>query len=67
MNYVWAFKILRGKYQEPEGAPKIRIMNQLDETERIIFRELGVGVRNAEGVWDRFGGQEETLKAWADI
>ena len=49
-------------YQEPVGAPVVRIAKQLHELESIIYRELGVWVRTPEGVWDWVG--KENLKAW---
>ena len=68
-NYVWAFNILRTKFQEPDGAPVIRIMQQLGEREVIIYRELRIWARNQEGVWDWSGWRvgEETLIDRADI
>ena len=37
INYVWAFKILRARYQEPDGAPVIRIVKQLGGWEVAIY------------------------------
>ena len=46
-------------YQEPTGAPIARIAKQLNEAGEVIYRELGVGVRTPEGVWDWLGGKGE--------
>ena len=54
IDYVWVFNVLRTRYQEPVGAPIMRIATQLHEIEGIIFLELGVGreIRKARGdVW----------------
>ena len=49
--------------QEPVGAPIARIAKQLNELETIIFRELWVGVRNPEGVWDWLVKKRRELKS----
>ena len=36
------------------GVPTVRIMGQLGSTGRVIYNELGRGVRNPECIWDWF-------------
>ena len=52
ISYEWAFRILKGNYQEQEGAPIVRIKSQLSSIDRAIYIELEQGVRNPEGIWD---------------
>ena len=53
IGYGWMFRILKSKYQEPNGAPIARLTRQLGEMGNAITRELEVGVRNPEcvGYW----------------
>ena len=68
VDYVWMFKILSSKYQEPVGAPVVRVMQQLSKIEGIIFRELGgMGsqIRKVFGIGQ--GRKEANLKACEEI
>ena len=51
IEYEWLFGVFKARYQEPAGAPVTRITKQLSELETVIYSELGVRVRNPEGVW----------------
>ena len=62
IDYVWMFRILRAKYQEPGGVPIFRITQQLSESKGIILRELGIGVRKPDGAWGRLGKKRRDIK-----
>ena len=51
-----------GGKREPGGAPIVRIAGGLNGMAKIIYRELGLGVRNPEGVWDWLGKKRSDLK-----
>ena len=57
----------KGKYREPEGAPIVRIMEQLGEMGGIITRELELGVRNPERGWDWLGKKRRGLGNLVDF
>ena len=57
------FEVFKSMYQEPAGAPIVRIAKQLGDLETIIYRELWVGVRTPEGVLDWIGGKSGELKS----
>ena len=63
IDYVLMFKILRTKYQEPGGAPIVRITKQLGESEDIILREFRVGVRKPGGAWGWLGKKRRDIKS----
>ena len=67
INYVRMFNIVRTEFREPGGSPIIRIMKQLGGAGGIIFRELGVGVRNPECVGDWLGNKRRGLKTIGQI
>ena len=62
-----AFKLVRAKYQEPEGAPVNRTMEQLGGTGRNISRIGNMGAKSGRCSGSVGGEQEETLKAWPYI
>ena len=62
-GYEWMCRILKAEYQEPEGAPIVRLTKQLGGVEKAITRELEVGVRNPEGGWDWIGKKRRGLKS----
>ena len=43
IGYDWMFRILRGGYREPEGAPIVRITKQMGEMDRVR-----IGIRGAK-------------------
>ena len=51
----WMFSTLRSRHYEPAGQPITRITNQLRDLNGIIRKELGLGVRTPDGVWDWLG------------
>ena len=51
----WALSILKTRNYEPAGQPITRITNQLCNLNGVIWKELGLGVRTPEGVWDWLG------------
>ena len=62
ISYEWAFMIFRDKYQEPEGAPIVRIVGKLWGIGEVIYNELGSGVRNPAGVWGWLGQQKKKFR-----
>ena len=58
IGYDSMCKVLDGEYREPDGFPVVRITKQLGEIGKVIYRELELGVRNPEGVWDWSGGKK---------
>ena len=63
ISYEWAFRILKGNYQEQEGAPIVRIKSQLSSIDRAIYIELEQGVRNPGGISDWLVEKRNGLKA----
>ena len=57
------FNVLGGKFRKPGGVPTGRIAGQLGGIGEVIYRELGTGVRNPEGVWGWVGKKRIGLKA----
>ena len=56
------FMILKARHYEPAGKPITRITNQLGNINDAIWKELGLGVRTPEGVWDWLGRKRRELK-----
>ena len=55
------FSTLMARHYEPAGQPITRITNQLGDLNSIIWKELGIGVRTPEGVWDWMGRKRREL------
>ena len=53
----------RGKYRAQEGAPIVRSAKQLGDIWKVIYRELELGARNPEGVWDWIGKKRRYHKS----
>ena len=62
IGFGWMCKVLGGKYREPDGVPIVRIIMQLGDIAEVIYRELELGVRNPEGVWDWIGKKRRELR-----
>ena len=52
----------RGKYRAQEGAPIVRSAKQLGDIWKVIYRELELGARNPEGVWDWIGKKRRDIR-----
>ena len=59
----WMFPTLKSKRYEPSGQPIARIANQLGDLNKVIWRELGIGIRTPEGAWDWIGRKRRELKS----
>ena len=57
------FSTLESKRCAPSGRPITRITNQLNDLNRVIWKELGIGIRTPEGVWDWIGRKRRELKS----
>ena len=57
----WMFATLKSKHYAPSGQPIARITNQLIELGKVIRKELGIGIRTPEGVWDWIGRKRGEL------
>ena len=60
----WMFPTLKSKRCEPPGQPITKIANQSTDSNRVIWKELEIGIRTPEGVWDWIGGVEENWEVW---
>ena len=59
----WMFPTLKAKRYEPSVQPITRITNQLNDLNRVIWKELGLGIRTPDGVWDWIGRKRGELES----
>ena len=52
---------LRARHYEPAGVTIARITGQLRDLNNIIWRDLGLGIRTPDGVWDWLGRKRREL------
>ena len=53
----WMFRTSKSNHDEPPGQPITRIANRLNDLNRVIWTELGIGIRTPEGVCGWIGGE----------
>ena len=59
----WMFSTLHAKHYEPSGRAIARVTTQLNELNKVIWEELGIGVRTPEGAWDWIGRKRRELQS----
>ena len=59
----WLFSTLKSKHYEPSGQPITRIANKLNDLNRVVWKELGIGIGAPEGLWDWIGRKRRELES----
>ena len=57
----WMFPTLKAKRYEPSVQPITRITNQLNDLNRVIWKELWLGIRTPEGVGSNCAWRNKTI------